>query len=39
MSGFWRQPLPGDELAKTDPYFVKYRIYECNPPDVCQGTS
>jgi hypothetical protein len=37
MPGFWRQPLPRNDAPKIDPYFTKYRIYECNPPDVCLG--
>ena len=37
LAGFWRQPLPLFEATKIDPYFVKYRIYGCNPPDVCLG--
>lgn len=37
MPGFWRQPLPPNDAVKIDPYFTKYRIYECNPPTVCMG--
>lgn len=37
MPGFWRQPLPRNDAVKIDPYFVKFRIYECNPPTVCLG--
>ncbi len=37
MPGFWRQPLPPNDAPKIDPYFTKYRIYACNPPDVCLG--
>lgn len=37
MPGFWRQPLPRNDAVKIDPYFIKYRIYECNPPTVCLG--
>jgi hypothetical protein len=39
MPGFWRQPLSHNDALEVDPFFTKYRIYECNPPGVCLGAS
>ena len=38
MPGYWRQVLPVHNATKVDPYFETYRIYPCNPADICLGT-
>jgi hypothetical protein len=32
--GYWRKYLPDPGV---DPYFIEYRIYECNPETICLG--